>query len=216
MDALVALNAKTNWRDKLARLVQYGSRLSWFVLQKNLNVSPHIVAKLQSLEFTASLFRKTLRLGLCVDSFYIAFRAIQKKQNLLEFLACMSKISYSMFLLCDHITWFTRVGLIEFNTEYWGEVSNKYWLYSIFLAFLRNLLNIQSIHCNTLTPLNLKCLMTILNAHKALFLDTLRNLCDLIIPLSSLGAVRLNAGLVGILGIISSLASLYVISDSLN
>lgn len=49
--------------------------------------------------------------------------------------------------------------------------------------------------------------------HKYIAVDTLKNTCDLFIPLSALGGVRISAGVIGILGIVSSLAGIVALMD---
>ncbi|GAB6031215.1 hypothetical protein CHUAL_009032 [Chamberlinius hualienensis] len=49
--------------------------------------------------------------------------------------------------------------------------------------------------------------------HKDVVLDTIKNICDLLIPLSSLGYAKLSPGVVGLCGIISSLVGILTIVD---
>lgn len=48
-------------------------------------------------------------------------------------------------------------------------------------------------------------LLQIFKSHPAVALDTLKNICDLFIPLDKLGIYQSNAGVVGFCGLISSL-----------
>lgn len=50
-------------------------------------------------------------------------------------------------------------------------------------------------------------------SHKDLLIDTVKNSCDIMLPLSNLGFIRLNAGTIGVVGMISSVLSLYTLVD---
>lgn len=52
--------------------------------------------------------------------------------------------------------------------------------------------------------------------HRDVVLDTVKNLCDLMIPLGSMGYAKLSPGLVGLCGIISSLIGILTIVDPLS
>lgn len=47
--------------------------------------------------------------------------------------------------------------------------------------------------------------------HRDIFIDTTKNLCDMFIPLTALGHTSLKPRTIGILGMISSMAALYVL-----
>lgn len=49
------------------------------------------------------------------------------------------------------------------------------------------------------------------NNHQAVIVDTIKNVCDVFIPLSSLGYSKLSPKYQGILGVISSIAGLFEI-----
>lgn len=47
------------------------------------------------------------------------------------------------------------------------------------------------------------------NTHQAVIVDTIKNLCDVFIPLTALGYTKLNPKHQGILGVISSIVGLF-------
>ncbi|XP_034170819.1 peroxisomal biogenesis factor 11ab isoform X2 [Osmia lignaria lignaria] len=73
MDIVLKLNEQTVGRDKIIRLLQYGSRAYWYYAQ-NTRSTQHSAEVLRSLEYTFSSFRKLLRLGRCLDSLYSALK----------------------------------------------------------------------------------------------------------------------------------------------
>ena len=51
----------------------------------------------------------------------------------------------------------------------------------------------------------------LMTCHKDVFIDTLKNSCDMFIPLTALGFTKLSPSTVGVLGAVSSLAALVTI-----
>lgn len=58
-------------------------------------------------------------------------------------------------------------------------------------------------------------ILSYLKHHKEVMMDTVKNGCDLFIPLTALGVTKCTPGTIGLLGIISSLIGLYTIIDPL-
>lgn len=54
---LIRLTEKTSGRDKLCRVVQYGSKFLYWVLEQE-SLSPGLIAKLKNLETSISTARK--------------------------------------------------------------------------------------------------------------------------------------------------------------
>lgn len=50
-------------------------------------------------------------------------------------------------------------------------------------------------------------------SHKDLLIDTVKNSCDLMLPLTNLGIIRLSPGIIGVVGMISSILSVYSLVD---
>ena len=57
MDTVLKLNEQTAGRDRIVRLMQYGSRAYWYYAQ-NVRTTQHSAEILRSLEYTFSSFRK--------------------------------------------------------------------------------------------------------------------------------------------------------------
>ncbi|KAJ8879746.1 hypothetical protein PR048_020354 [Dryococelus australis] len=61
-------------------------------------------------------------------------------------------------------------------------------------------------------PLSLRA-ATFARDHKDVLVDTVKNGCDLFIPMTALGYARLSPGTVGVLGVVSSLAAIAGLVD---
>lgn len=140
-----------------------------------------------------------------------------------------SKISQAIFLFADHVIWLSRTGLFKkVNTQKWSETYNKYWFFSIVMNLCRDFYEICRIFdtCRDVRqllklfffPKSSHDLLRVwskatvcVNTHQAVIVDTIKNVCDVFIPLSALGYSRLSPKYQGILGVISSMAGLFEI-----
>lgn len=221
MDKVIKFNNQTAGRDKLARLLQYSFRAGWHYMQQS-NGSRQSVDTLKSLEYSFSTFRKLLRLGRCVESLYGALSTMHYNDITVRFTTTLSKIANALFLLCDHILWAARAGVADVNTDKWGRIAYKYWLYSIIMNLIRDFYEINRIleisrrkagSRLAVRAINTPVLYLIAAQHKDVLVDTVKNVCDVFIPMAALGYMKLSPGMVGLLGVVSSLAGIIPIID---
>lgn len=222
MERIVKLNEQTAGRDKLIRLLQYASRAYWYYAQ-NIRATQHSAEIIRSLEYTLSSFRKLLRLGRCMDSIYVALKMMKHPDMVLKIILMTSKLANAIFLFADHIIWIGRVGLHKVNIEKWSKTANKYWLISIIMNLVRDIreiinileregknafMNTSKLSLNTWKQYEM--LFPVRN-HKIVVMDTVKNGCDLLIPLTALGYTKLTPGIIGVCGLVSSIVGLYTI-----
>jgi len=180
-----------------------------------------------------------LRLGRCLDVMHSALQTIHLPDSTLRTTLTLSRIASSLYLLCDHILWFGRIGLINVDKNDWSNWSNKFWLYSITMNLVRdfyeifNLLKISnssnlaqkhyyghSSRINVMpshTPVTYETsfIRTVewIIRNKNVCTDTLKNFCDFWIPMTSLGHTKLSPSTIGFLGMLSSLIAILQIFD---
>lgn len=221
MDKVIKFNNQTAGRDKLARLLQYSFRAGWHYMEQR-NGSRQSVDTLKSLEYSLSTFRKLLRLGRCIESLYGALSSMHYNDITVRFTATLSKIANALYLLCDHILWAARAGVADINTDKWGRIANKYWLYSVVMNLVRDFYEINRIleisrrkagSRLAVRAVNTPALYLIASQHKDVLVDTVKNVCDVFIPMAALGYMKLSPGVVGLLGVVSSLAGIITIID---
>lgn len=58
-----------------------------------------------------------------------------------------------------------------------------------------------------------RAILCIRHNRQDLMVDTIKNCCDIFIPLSALGHVKLSPGTIGLLGVVSSIAGLVALID---
>lgn len=140
-----------------------------------------------------------------------------------------SKLSQALFLVGDHFIWLSRTGLFKnIDAKKWGNLSNRYWLMSIIMNLARDvyeiirlidlhrsasrigLLNNKFPKITSTRDLEKLALysFSLLRGHKDVVVDTVKNVCDVFIPMTTLGYVKLSPMTIGVLGTMSSIAGL--------
>lgn len=174
------------------------------------------------------VFLSVLRLGRCIDIFYTALNTINIEDPFLKYTLTISKLAHALYLYADHIVWLTRSGFLKTDSDSWNKTANKFWLLSIIANLSRDfyeIVHLLELHSKKfLKPSDLvnvsrnvdfsstsKHIYTILNCHKDVVIDTMKNSCDLFIPLTALGFIKLSPSAVGVLGAISSLAAIVTV-----
>lgn len=125
----------------------------------------------------------------------------------------LGKVSSGLFLLADHVVWLSRSGISKnVNTAQWLTRSNRFWLISIVMNLCRDLQELNHLFIYFVSKSNLldllQTLSVVLKEHKSLVVDTVKNVCDVFIPLNGLGYVQMSNQTIGILGAISSVMGL--------
>ncbi|XP_005094067.1 peroxisomal membrane protein 11B [Aplysia californica] len=233
MDNLVKFNSSASGRDKLFRLVQYCTKFSWWYLEKA-GVHAEAIARLQKLSSSLSTTRKFLRLGKSVDFMHGALRSIHLTDSVLRYTITLSKLNQAVYLLFDHIIWAGRVGLAMIDKDKWSKLSAQFWIVTLILNLVRDIYEIcivlsselkarterssRSLYKNGLSdhktaskPIltNSQLVKKCVEENKPLFLDLVKNLSDLVLPLEALGHVKASPGVQGLVGTISSVIGVW-------
>lgn len=179
-----------------------------------------------------------LRLGKCIDMMYAAQRTIHHTNITLRLTLTLGKIASALYLYADHIVWLSRTGLVKsIDAKKWNDKANKYWFVSIVMNLCRDIYELSRLIDHTLngrskqtinrwlfdTNANISTLTkqdfkkashqayAYVYENRAIFIDTLKNACDLFIPLTALGYTKLKPRTVGLLGVVSSIAAIVVL-----
>ena len=174
-----------------------------------------------------------LRFGKSVEVFYGTLKTIHYNDAWLAFTLTVNRICQSIFLLTDHIIWLSRSGLVkDIDTPKWTQKSNKFWVVSLIMSLVRDVYEINRVISSSTSYKSLSsCIASsvlsvrsprdvshcftsffdFLITYKHLTVDTIKNAADLFIPLNGLGYVKLSPRVIGLLGMISSIAGLIVI-----
>ena len=109
------------------------------------------------------------------------------------------------------------MNLISIQNKYWSRFSNQFWLLAIFCGLVRDvyeLLKALKVERERLRqyqnyqPVTMQALRSVVQNNAAVCLDVVKNCGDVIIPFSRLDLVYVPGGIVGLLGVLSSLVGL--------
>lgn len=159
------------------------------------------------------------RLGSSVTQFRTALQTIHLVNPLLRLLVTLIKLNRGFYLCIDHFIWASRMNLITINSPYWSKRSNQCWFLALFLGVIRDVYELlkalkrekerlgmyQSYNEGSVTT---KAMCSVLQTNPALCVDIVKNCGDILIPLTRLDVFYLPGGVVGLLGVVSSLAGL--------
>lgn len=141
----------------------------------------------------------------------------------------LNKLGYALYLYADHIVWLTKSGFLKADSDKWNKIANKFWLLSIISNLAKDIYEIfevlklnkrhslipSQLLTNSMTHFNLNMTLNhvfwFVKCHKEIFIDTIRDSCDLFIPLTALGFTKFSPSTVGLFGALSSLAALFTV-----
>lgn len=166
-----------------------------------------------------------LRFGRFIESLQAALRTVNHSDKTIRFCVTFSKIGNSLYLLCDHFLWLYKNNVVQIDAKKWGRVGQKYWLLAIVLNLVKDTIELNNLlkailRNKILSTINRKVspkkvftneASKFVYNHKDLFIDIAKNSCDLMLPLTNLGIIRLSPGTIGVIGMVSSVLNLYVI-----
>lgn len=239
MDAVVKFTSQSQGRDRIFRATQYACALSRYLL-RNHTERKDLVAKLKSLETNMSAGRKLFRLGNTINSIEAAKRTMQLSDRVLCLCLTAANVNRALYFICDNVLWARSVGLIrDIDKERWSVNSSRFYFLSLVMSLARDVYVVlhlmaqkardkhfrqkMELHLNESPEVAeavvpqldafLFLLWESLKSQPAVALDTLKNICDLFIPLDRLGIYQSNAGVVGFCGLISSVIGIVTLAQ---
>lgn len=161
-----------------------------------------------------------------MDHVRSASATIHLNDPFLRYSITLSNISQAFQVLFDHAFIFSKLGFLKFENKAIQKHANKFWLYADILNIFRACYEIhrevqaQKVQRNqkylvedtenqTVANLLNECV----SKRPEVFLDLLKNVCDVFLPLNSLEIVRIGPGMSGALGTISSLLGAMTVWD---
>lgn len=230
METFISLTNQSQGRDRIFRAIQYACALAKYLL-RNEAKRKELVKKLQSLESNMSSGRKLLRLGNTVNSVHAVKSTLHISDPVLRLCLTLANLNRALYFICDNLLWARNIGLIQdIDKERWSLNATRFYFLSLIMNLTRDVYAITQlmvqrsrdrhyqhkvnqhlnespdVACVIVPQLDafLFLLIESLKSHPSVALDTLKNICDLFIPLDSLGIFKTNAGVVGFCGLISS------------
>lgn len=184
--------------------------------------------------------RKLFRLGNTVNAIEAAKRTMQLSDRVLCLCLTVANINRALYFICDNVLWARSVGLIrDIDKEHWSLNSSRCYFLSLVMSLTRDFYIVVQLMTQRARDKHFRQKLEVhlsenpevaeavipqldaflflmwesLKSHPAVALDTLKNVCDLFIPLDKLGIYRSNAGVVGLCGLISSLIGILTLAQ---
>ena len=162
-----------------------------------------------------------LRLGKSIESLRSARITIHLLDPVLRYTLTVTHLNRALFLLVDHYLWLGRVGLAKVHKK-WEYASARFYLATIVLSVLRDLYAIylawvketrirQSKEGYPRQP-PISLIWKVLRDNPEATLDLIRNMSDFPIPGAKLGYFPNHNGLLGLLGLTSSIIGAYQVA----
>lgn len=169
------------------------------------------------------LFYPVFRFGRCIHSFRAAQKSINLDDAILRFTSTTSHLNKVFYLLLDHYIWLGRAGLITTDMKKWGTASFRFWFASLVMDLAKDFYVLSACLERTAQEKEFEgqsnpasTLLKTLGREKNITVDLIKNGCNIVIPMSSLGYLNVNNGVVGLCGVVSSvLAGLQIAYPSL-
>ncbi|KAL1966993.1 hypothetical protein VTN77DRAFT_3737 [Rasamsonia byssochlamydoides] len=209
--------ATTIGRDKVLRTLQYFARFyAWYLYRTNRPQSS--IAPWEAIKKQFGLTRKILRAGKFVEHLKAAAVAFDNKNPVdpvLRHLAVGRQLGYAGYLTLDTVTLVDAIGFRKFEAA--KKLQNhayRAWLSGLIFSFVAGVYTLWRLQEKEKT-INLKEGEGVVEAKKiqreraAARIQLVSDICDLTVPLSALGYVNFDDGLVGIAGTISSLIGVW-------
>ncbi|XP_006777779.1 PREDICTED: peroxisomal membrane protein 11A, partial [Myotis davidii] len=179
------------------------------------------------------------RLGNVVHAVQATQQSIHATDLVPRFCLTLANLNRVVYFICDTVLWVRSVGLTSgINKEKWRLWAARHYYYSLLLSLVRDLYEIslqmeqaaqdKAKRDRSLSqdPLGhsvadeetewlqsfLLLLFRSLRKHPPLLLDTVKNLCDLLNPLDQLGIYKSNPGIIGLGGLVSSVAGIITVA----
>lgn len=180
------------------------------------------------------------RLGSTVNSIEAAKRTVRLSDRVLRLCLTAANFGRAFYFLCDNVLWARNIGLIrEIDKERWSLNSSRFYFLSLVMNLSRDVYVIMQLMVQRMRDKHFRqkmdqhlqenpevadvvvpqldaflfLLLDSLRSHPEVTVDTLKNACDLFIPLDRLGIYQTNAGVVGFCGLISSLIGILTLAQ---
>lgn len=162
-------------------------------------------------------------MGKSVDNFRAALQTVHLRNPLLRLLITLTKLNRGLYLVIDHLIWAYRMKLVKVNIDTWNKHANRFWLLAICLGLLRDVyefLRAVRIERKRLQQYSngpdskemsvsmWSVLQNVAYNNPSVMVDLVKNSADLFIPVSRLDILYIPSGIVGLLGVVSSLAGI--------
>lgn len=129
---------KTDGRDKLYRLVAYGSKIPIHIL-KETGGDKDTIARLAKGAKAVGLSRKLMRFFRSVQFIQDFLVALDLSDSVERILSMLKAFSLTIWMLVDHAQWLGKVGYIKLeNEKKLSEIHSKAWFVGLLMGAVQS------------------------------------------------------------------------------
>ncbi|KAL4658677.1 peroxisomal membrane protein 11A-like [Arapaima gigas] len=236
MDSYMKLVNQSQGRDRVFRATQYACAFLRHLLRNNA-ARRELLKNLRNVEASMSSGRKLFRLGNTVNSISAAKQTMHLSDPILQMCLTSIHLIRAVYFICDNILWAQSVGVLHsIDKERWSRTASRCYLVSLVLSLVQDMYAISQITSwagqkmehqrkplppkgkageAVCCPLSRNVLPSHLHeglkSNIPIILDVLKNICDLFIPLDRLGIYKINPGMLGLCGVLSSFMGIFTL-----
>ncbi|GBC08688.1 hypothetical protein RclHR1_08300004 [Rhizophagus clarus] len=212
VDRSLKYSSTTVGRDKVYRAVQYFARfLAWYL--KRQGYDKETIQRFANLKSTLGLSRKLMRLGKPMEHLQHATKALNVSDSFAKYITIGRQLGYAVYLFWDTFSWVHSAGVYKFQQiKRINDNAYKAWLTGLIFSIIHGLYKLHQtssqrsfLISKAETSEHLEDNVTRNRERKAAIRQLIQDLLDLTIPATALGYLRLEDGLVGLTGFISSI-----------
>ncbi|RUP45971.1 peroxisomal biogenesis factor 11 [Jimgerdemannia flammicorona] len=225
LDHLLKFLATTQGREKTYRGVQYFARFwVWYLIRQG--AAKESIQKWDDLKKSLGVGRKLFRLAKPLEAGQSAIRALENSDEVLRFTQAGRNAAYSAYYVCEMLVWLHQVGFRKVtNQKQIGDMGHKFWTAALSFSIVSSLYSLRRVilHEELLERRNRAAIAgqgkdaaiqgadykvekkTLEKERSTVVRQLVLDGIDIIIPLSSLGWLNVDEGVVGLAGVITSL-----------
>ncbi|KAJ3107988.1 Peroxisomal membrane protein PMP27 [Phlyctochytrium planicorne] len=219
MDHTVKFLSTTVGRDRINRFCQYFARYLIWQLQRN-GADKEVIAKWTKLQGAFGQTRKVMRTGRQIEFYRTIIKSLGVKDKVVRYTTIGKNVFLALWLALDTLQWLHGAGVFKFETiKDISRRSFKFWLYALIFSFVGDLhkLRINSMRMGIERKAikyaaakrekdeSAEKTIKILKAERSkIILATIQDGFDLLIPSSGLEYIKVESGLIGLAGAITS------------
>ena len=197
---------QTEGRDKLYRLVAYGSKVPIHVLKTN-GGDKETISRLTKGASAVGMTRKLMRMFRALAFLQDILVALESSDSWTErILGMLKSVSLTIWMLIDHTQWAHKAGYLKLENEKQLSIwHSKAWFFGLLFGGLLSTVKYRTL---LMLPVNENAKSNADKKGKAIK-GIVKNTVDLVIPSQRLGWIPVHDGIVGACGTITSLMGIY-------
>ena len=155
-----------------------------------------------------SFFLEAFRLGKSLDMILGAVKGSQVQDPLIRICIVVARLSRAVYFLYDILNWCCRVSLLNGNAKEYALRAAPFWFVAVLFCLVRDLYEIINYVLRCKAKKKEASLQDCAIQRPDIAVDTVKNICDFLIPLKLWGKVNISDGKVGFLGLVSSICGI--------